>query len=74
MKLKFVLRRQQRLIRLFRLMWQRGIMGNGVGYSAMFSVGLYPRLFRWERSRDEWRLWFCGLRLHWQRSFGGIHV
>jgi len=75
MKVKLVLRRDLRLLRLFRLMWQSGIVGDRHGYSCMFTVALYPRLFRWEReSRDVWRLWVVGLRFHFERAYGGIHV
>jgi len=78
MKFKKVCTRDGGLIRLFRVMWIRGTVGDGKGYSCSFSVGLFPKVFRWEHGStvlaDEWRLWFCGLRLHFQRSFGGIHV
>ncbi len=75
MKVKKVLRKDGRLIRIFRVMWIRGTVGDGKGYSCCFSVGLFPEAFRWEhKSADEWRLWLCGLRLHFQRSFGGRHT
>lgn len=75
MKFKKVFTRDGRYVRLFRVMWIRGTVGDGKGFSCSFSVGLFPRVFRWERKRaDEWRLWFFGLRLHFQRSFGGFFV
>lgn len=74
MKLKPVFTREGWRIRLFRLMWKRGTVGDGHGYSCMFSVGLYPRVFAICRKQDSWRLWLFGLRLHFERDFGGIHV
>lgn len=75
MKVKLILTRDKWRVRLFRVMWQRGVVGDGKGYSCAFSVGLYPRVACWRREpRDEWRLWLCGIRFHFERSFGGVHV
>lgn len=74
MKFQPVFRKDGRLIRLFRVMWIRGHVGDGVGYSVKLSIGLYPRLLKFERGWEEWRLWIAGLRIHAQRSYGGIHV
>lgn len=74
MRMKLVCTRDGRLIRLVRVMWIRGIVGDGVGYSAKLSLGLYPRWFTFVRGSNEWRLYLLGLRLHFERAYGGIHV
>lgn len=74
MKLKRVFRRDGALIRLFRLMWTKGRVGDGNGYSCKLTLGLYPCPFSWRSSGDEWFLYLGGLRIHFQRSWGGIHV
>lgn len=63
-----------RMLRLARLMWQRGKVGDGVGYSAKLSIGLRPAIFAFHRDWDGWRLTVLGVRLHHQRSYGGIFV
>lgn len=54
--------------RLFRLMWERGTVGDGSGYSAKLAVGLMPKVFH----RDGGRVTILGLRVHYCRSYGGI--
>lgn len=62
----------QRHFRLFRLCWEFGTPGDGVGYSVKLTFGLQPVLFRYRRnaSRD-WEVAVCGLRVHYGRSYGG---
>ena len=74
MGLKIVARRDGKLIRLFRVMWKTGTVGDGEGYSSCLSVGLYPRLLCYRRESFGWRAWLFGLRLHYDRSYGGIHT
>jgi len=62
------------LFRLFRVTWTRGTVGDGTGYSCKLSLGLYPRIAGFIRGWNEWRLYVLGLRIHFQRDFGGIHV
>lgn len=63
----------QGLFRLFRVMWERGAVGDGVGYSAKLSVALMPKLFGWAREgRGSWFLTLFGIRLHYDRSYAGI--
>ncbi len=59
---------RQKHMRLFRLMWERGTVGDGKGYSAKLAVGLLPKLFHY----DDGRLTIFGLRIHYARSYGGI--
>lgn len=67
----------QRHFRLFRVMWERGIVGDGKGYSAKLAVGLEARLLRWETSyrvrepRHDWCVTLFGVRIHYARSYGG---
>jgi hypothetical protein len=63
-----------RVLRLFRVTWTRGTVGDGNSYSAKFSVALRPVLFS---VRQEWQsvcVTVLGLRVHFQRSYGGIFV
>lgn len=61
-------------VRLFRVMWQRGVMMKG-GYSAKLSVSLVPRLFQCGEQLDtSFRLTILGLSFHYARSYGGRFV
>jgi hypothetical protein len=66
--------RRNRLLRLARVVWQRGIAGDGTGYSSKLSLALRPAAFAWRREWDGWLLTVAGVRLHYQRSYGGIQV
>lgn len=61
-------------VRLGRLVWSRGTVGDGQGYSAMLSLGFVSHLIGWSRTWHAWRLTFCGVTLHYQRSYGGSYV
>jgi hypothetical protein len=63
----------QRHVRLFRLMWERGGVGDGHGHSTKLAVGLRPRLFELVRdTRTDILVTLLGLRVHYCRSYGGI--
>lgn len=62
---------QGRVFRICRWIWERGVVGDGNGYSAKLSLGLEPRVFRWERSSNSCRVTILGLRLHYRRAYGG---
>jgi hypothetical protein len=64
----------QRHFRIFRIMWETGTVGDGVGYSNMVSVAVQPKLFLWTRYGGSWLIVLCGVRIHRKRSFGGIFV
>lgn len=66
--------RDGRMLRLFRLLWTRGVVGDGNGYSAKLSFALAPRLLSWSREMDEWFFCIAGIRIHYQRAYGGIIV
>ena len=76
MTFKFVMRYSppERLLRLFRLVWRWGCVGDGVGYSAKLSFGLTPTIFGAQKEFGGWRVIFLGLRVHLQRSWGGVIV
>lgn len=59
------------LLRVARVTWDRGRVGDGNGYSSKVSVGLVPRLFRWRRELFGWELTLFGVRLHRVWSYGG---
>ncbi len=61
-------------LRVGRVMWQRGKVGDGQGYSASLTLGLRPAVFRWERGNTGWLLTVLGVRVHLDRSYGGVHV
>lgn len=76
LRFKTVLRvDHMRHFRLFRIMWERGTVGDGSGYSAKLAVGLLPRLYRYERSwKHDRSITLLGLRIHYRRSYGGVFV
>jgi hypothetical protein len=62
-----------------RWTWKRGVVGDGAGYSVKLSIGVWPVLGRWSRTRvwgqiTELDATILGLRFHYQRSYGGIHA
>lgn len=62
---------RNRVLRLGRLVWARGQLMKG-GYTAKLSLALTPKLFHFSR---EWKYSFwlvlLGVRLHYERSYGG---
>jgi len=63
----------QRFLRVARVVWERGTVGDGAGYSAKLSFALDPQMFRWfERdAATDWRFTLLGVRVHYCRSYGG---
>lgn len=76
MKLKPVFRYdpRQHKLRLFRLLWTRGTVGDGRGYSAKLSVSFVAYAFGWTREYFGWRVTVMGLQFHHLRAFGGTIV
>lgn len=63
----------QGFYRLFRIVWVRGTVGDGNGYSAKLSVALDSKILGWNKDADtDWCITFLGIRLHYCRSYGGI--
>jgi hypothetical protein len=60
----------QRRVRLFRVMWEHGRVGDGKGYSTKLSIGLFPKFFH----RDDGCMTVLFVRVHYRRSWGGIFV
>lgn len=75
MKIKSVFRydRESSMLRLFRIVGERGSTGFG-GYSWKLSAALRPALFRFNRELEGWILTVLGLRIHYKRSYGGRFV
>lgn len=73
MKIKTILRKDRNgIVRLFRFIWTRGVVGDGRGYSAHLSIALYPRVFQWLNDGLHRReLTILGLRVSWNRAYGG---
>jgi len=62
----------EKKLRLFRLILERGTVGDGTGYSACFSVALVRKMFVFKRiSSDDARIVILGLSFHYMRSYGG---
>lgn len=76
MTFRFILRRDeiQRIIRIARITWQKGVVGFGAGgYSAKLSIAASARLFAWSHeSRTDYEVTLFGIRVHYCRSYGGI--
>lgn len=63
---------RERMLRLCRLVWRRGEPGRpGGGYSAKLSLAVVPSLFRFTTEFHGWAVTLLGLRVHYQRSYGG---
>lgn len=80
MRLKTVFRfdPSNKIYRLGRIIWRRG-KGPGVGapdnYDAELTLALCrPWWIGFRRECDGWLLWFAGLRLHRETSYGGVIV
>lgn len=70
----FKLSRHEKKIRLFRVIWCRGLVGSG-GYSAKVTVGIVPRFFMFNRTGgDDVRLVVCGVDIHFRKSYGGFFI
>jgi hypothetical protein len=64
----------QKQYRLFRCLWQRGIVGDGQGFSAYVSLSLVPRFMHVQREWCSIIIVLLGCRFHYKRSYGGILV
>lgn len=60
-----------KLLRLGRLIYDRGTVGDGKGYSAKLSLALTSRLLRFRREFRGWIVTVLGVRVHYCRSYGG---
>ena len=80
MKIKTVFRYSppERLYRLFRFIWRRGKgpgHGSPANYDAELTVALCPPWrIGFRRECDGWRCLSLGIRLHHERSYGGVIV
>lgn len=63
-----------KLLRLFRVVWTHGTVGDGVGYSAEVTFALTPRLFQRCVTPLSTTVVLLGVRVKHERSYGGIHV
>lgn len=64
----------EKKLRLFRLIWDVGNVGDGVGYSGILSFSLLPRLWAFDKDWHEWRLTLLGISIHTRLSYGGRFV
>jgi len=63
----------ERLLRLGRIVWRRGELMAG-GYTAQLSIALTPRIIDWERGYHRLAITILGVRLNYQRAYGGWHT
>jgi hypothetical protein len=63
--------RDAKLLRVLRVVWQRGQWGDKAPYSHKLTIGITPCLFRFKREWDGWILTLCGVRIHRKWSWGG---
>ena len=73
LRLKWIGRRDPgcRMVRLCRVMWEHGTVGDGKGYSAKLSLALHARLLDSGSTARGWHATVAGLRLHYARAYGG---
>jgi hypothetical protein len=62
----------QKQYRVFRCLLQRGIVGDGQGFSAYVSFSLVPKFIHVQREWHSIIVVLLGCRLHYKRSYGGI--
>lgn len=76
MQIKWVMRADPMMpiFRICRVMWNKGIVGDGNGYSAKLTVGIRPKIFQWNKGSYEWALTLLCVRIHHRRSYGGRFV
>lgn len=63
----------EKKLRLFRIAWERGIPGDGEGYSNGWSISLiwkWPGFFAMHTPHN-WRVTILGLSIHYLKSYGG---
>lgn len=60
-----------KMLRIFRVIWERGQVGDGNGYSAKASLALSPRLFLFALGHWDCVLVLFGVRFHYKRAYGG---
>jgi len=60
------------LYRIGRIVWQKGCVGDGKGFSAKISLALTPLFFKKKFSFNERELCIFGVRIHYVKSYGGI--
>jgi len=68
--LKLFITWDSRLLRLGRLVWAKGKPGEG-GYSAKISLALTLCLLKWHFDRFDKIVTVFGIRIHYQKHFGG---
>jgi len=74
MRFKSVMRYapSERKFRFARIMWERGTVGDGQGYSAKLSLFAQPTLATFERDSEGWRVILLGIGASLRRSWGGV--
>lgn len=66
-----------RIFRIARFTWTKGArqdIGKGEAYSAKLSLGISLKPFECKSCCDGFTICLLGLRVHFQKSFGGIYV
>jgi len=63
--------KRDKLFRIFRVVYNKGNVGDGKGYSAKVSLALMPVLVGFRKELFGFTLCFLGFRLHHKKAYGG---
>ena len=70
----FTIDKEEQKVRLFRVIWDTGVVGDGKGYSSFVGVSLRPKVFLFTKDTNEWRFALLGVAIHKKRSYGGRYI
>lgn len=66
---------EQHKVRLVRVIWDVGTVGDGRGYSRKMTFALRRKLFAWNTfAREDWRIVILGFEVHSMTSWGGHYA
>ena len=70
----FRLDKGNKILRLFRIIRNKGNVGDGKGYSSKTSLALMPKFFKFKKELFGFKLCIVGLRLHHKKAYGGYFI
>ena len=75
MKIKLVMRWDEvSIYRLFRLMGNNGVVGNGYSWKLGFALTTRPSFRFIQSPKFSWVIYFLIFRISYHRAYGGIFV
>jgi len=60
------------VFRVARIVWQRGTVGDGKGWSGKLSLGFTRKFFIFRKTWARCEICIAGVRIHFLRAWGGI--